>query len=296
MTKTVWLFPGQGSQSSEMAADLAETTIGKSKFVIAEEILGWSVPQRCAGPEEELNRTRYTQPCLFVVESILVDLLKEAGSCPDVVAGHSLGEYVALYAAGVFDFETGLKLVKTRAELMDRCEGGQMAAVMKFDREKLAAALSDREDVVLANDNSEQQVVISGTPDGVTAILETVKPRRSAVLKVSGAFHSPMMAEPAAQFQPLLEQAAFDDAKMPVLSNVAPEPTRAAAALKINLQAQLSGAVRWRETMAAFTALGVDSALEVGPGKVLGGLIKRACPDISVQPVNSAADVPQAVA
>ena len=119
MTKTAWIFPGQGSQVVGMGIDLKEMPSSKDKFEQAEQILGWSILEKCQGDETELSRTLYTQPCLYVIESILTDLLQDKGQQPDLVAGHSLGEYSALYAAGVFDFESGLRLVKRRAELMD---------------------------------------------------------------------------------------------------------------------------------------------------------------------------------
>ncbi|MEO1799791.1 MAG: acyltransferase domain-containing protein, partial [Cyanobacteria bacterium J06629_2] len=167
MTKTAWVFPGQGSQTVGMGIDLQNLPTVRTKFALAEKILGWSVLDICQGDETTLASTLYTQPCLYVVESILIDLLKEKVGSPQLVAGHSLGEYVALYAAEVFDFTSGLRLVKKRAELMDRADGGKMAALMKFDSEQLSKALKLAEDVVLANDNSAGQVVISGTPEGV---------------------------------------------------------------------------------------------------------------------------------
>ena len=173
--KTAWVFPGQGSQVVGMGVDLATTSMGKTRFEEAQDILGWSVLDKCQGEESELSMTLYTQPCLYVVESILVDLLKDKGQTVDLVAGHSLGEYSALYAADVFDFATGLALVKRRAELMSEAAGGKMAALMKFERSQLEEAIASVSDVVLANDNSEQQVVISGTPEAVDQICSQVK-------------------------------------------------------------------------------------------------------------------------
>ncbi|TAF35146.1 MAG: acyltransferase domain-containing protein, partial [Oscillatoriales cyanobacterium] len=160
MTKTAWVFPGQGSQAIGMGADLLNLPTAKVKFELAKEILGWSVPEVCQKEEAKLSRTLYTQPCLFVVEStclfvvesILADLMREKSDRPAVVAGHSLGEYVALYAAGVFDFETGLRLVKRRAELMETASGGQMVALIGFDRQELELQIQYSRDVVLAND------------------------------------------------------------------------------------------------------------------------------------------------
>jgi [acyl-carrier-protein] S-malonyltransferase len=289
--KIAWVFPGQGSQAVGMGVDLQETPIGKAKFEQAEQILGWSVLEKCQGDETELSRTLYTQPCLYVVESILADLLAEKGQLPDLVAGHSLGEYSALYAAKAFDFTTGLELVKRRAELMDKALGGKMAALMKFDRQQLEDAIAANADVVLANDNSEEQVVISGTPDGVDAILAQVKAKRAVPLKVSGAFHSQFMADAAQEFQGLLDSCKFADTKVLVLSNVDPTPTQSATLLKERLMKQMTGSVRWREIMLSLPQEGITHCVEVGPGKVLTGLIKRTCPDIELTNVGKISDL-----
>ncbi len=286
MTKTAWVFPGQGSQAVGMGLDLKDTPVGKAKFEQAQDILGWSVLEKCNSDEAELSRTLYTQPCLYVIESILADLLQEQGQNPDLVAGHSLGEYSALYTAKVFDFATGLRLVQCRAELMDSAAGGKMAALMKFDRNQLESAIAATPEVVLANDNSAEQVVISGTPEAVDALISQVKARRAIPLKVSGAFHSPLMAAAAEAFQELLKSCHFADAEIPVLSNVDPTPTTGADGLKQRLIAQMTGSVRWREIMLQLSTKGITQAVEVGPGKVLTGLIGKTCPDIELRNVN----------
>ncbi|MBR8830553.1 MAG: Malonyl CoA-acyl carrier protein transacylase [Chroococcopsis gigantea SAG 12.99] len=290
MTK-IWVFPGQGSQTPGMEADLAQTDIGKNRFAEASALLGWSVLEKCQGDEETLSRTVYTQPCLFVVESILTDLLKDKGYSPDQVAGHSLGEYSALYAAGVFDFATGLNLVRHRSQLMDKAAGGKMAAIMKFDRTALENLMATTADVVIANDNSPEQVVISGTPSAVDKILSEVKAKRAVPLKVSGAFHSPLMAIPAEEFQRLLNSTSFHDATVPVLSNVDPRPCTGAETLKHRLVAQMTGSVRWRETMLEMSKIGVTEAIEVGPGKVLTGLIKRTCEGLTLTNVSNLSEI-----
>lgn len=291
---TAWVFPGQGSQATGMGLNLLDVPGAAEKFSQAEAILGWSVLERCQSDAEELSRTLYTQPCLYVVETILVDWLERQDQPrPDFVAGHSLGEYVALYAGGVFDFDQGLTLVQSRAELMDHAGEGKMAALLGFNREQLEGAIAATEGVVLANDNNPGQVVISGSPAAVDAILAAVKCKRAVPLKVSGAFHSPFMAKPAAQFAELLARLSFRDAVIPVLSNIEPEPTTDADLIKDRLVRQMTGSVRWRETVLKLADLGVSRLVEVGPGNVLTGLAKRTCDSMELVNVNG--PIPAAV-
>jgi [acyl-carrier-protein] S-malonyltransferase len=209
MTKNVWIFPGQGSQAVGMGLDLAE--VGRDKFAKAEQILGWSILEKIQTDTTELAKTEFTQPCLYVISAILADLLKAKGAKPDAVAGHSLGEYSALYCADVFDFATGLELVKQRSLLMAEASGGAMTALIGFNRTELEKAIAATPDVILANDNSAEQVVISGTEAALKSICEQVKSKRAIALAVSGAFHSPLMAEAAAQFAIALEKTIFND-------------------------------------------------------------------------------------
>lgn len=288
MTKTAWVFPGQGSQSQGMGIDLLDVPSAQEKFAQAEKILGWSVIEICQNNAEKLSYTLYTQPCLYVVESILADIVREKEK-PNLVAGHSLGEYVALYVAGVFDWSDGLRLVKRRAELMETTAGGMMAALMNFDREQLDKVIAETPEVVIANDNSPGQVVISGTPAAVEAVMSQVKAKRAKALNVSGAFHSPLMAPAAAEFQDILESVEFHQASVPVLSNVEPVPTIDAAVLKKRLIQQMTGGVRWREISLALPENGIERVVEIGPGNVLTGLIKRTCSDLILENVSSLA-------
>lgn len=291
MTKTAWVFPGQGSQSVGMGIDLLDIPSAKEKFAQAKDILGWSVTQMCESDSEYLSRTLYTQPCLYVVESIIADIIREKGDKPDLVAGHSLGEYVAMYVADVFEWSAGLRLVKRRAELMDNAAGGKMAALMKFDREQLEKVLAQTDNVVLANDNSAAQVVISGTPEAVEAVMSQVKTRRAVLLNVSGAFHSPLMSAAAAEFKDILESVNFQQATIPVLSNVEPVPTIDAEILKKRLVEQMTGSVRWREISLALPEYGIERVVEIGPGNVLTGLIKRTCSGLTLENVTSAKEL-----
>ncbi|MFN6559835.1 MAG: ACP S-malonyltransferase [Nostoc sp. ChiSLP01] len=292
MTKTAWVFPGQGSQALGMGMDLLDIPAAKDKFDQAEAILGWSVTEICQTQEEKLSQTLYTQPSLYVVESILADLLRERGHQPDLVAGHSLGEYVALYIAGVFEWSAGLYLVKRRAELMDSASGGMMAALMNFDKGQLEKVIAETPDVVVANDNSPAQVVISGTAEAVQAVMSQVKAKRAIPLKVSGAFHSHLVAAAAAEFQDILQSVEFQPAVIPVLSNIEPIPSIDAEILKRRLNEQMTGSVRWREISLQLPANGIEQVIEIGPGKVLTGLIKRTSPDLILKNINTAADLP----
>lgn len=272
-----------------MGADLYDLPAAQEKLMQAEKILGWSVPEICQNSDDKVSKTLYTQPCLYTLEAILVDLLRSQGQTPQLVAGHSLGEYVALYAAEVFDFESGLRLVKRRAELMDHASDGTMAALLGFDREQLEAVIAATPGVVLANDNNEVQAVISGSLDAVEAVIAQVKTKRSIKLNVSGAFHSPFMAAAAAEFEQVLDSVPFQDARVPVLANVEPSPAIAATTLKERLNRQMTGAVRWREISLRLPEEGMARVVEVGPGRVLTGIIKRTCPDLVLENVSGLA-------
>jgi [acyl-carrier-protein] S-malonyltransferase len=290
-----WVFPGQGSQKLGMADGVLELPGARERFAEASALVGRDLLAICegsaTGADADLNSTGNTQPALYVLESLLVDGLRAQGRTADLVAGHSLGELVALYAAGVFDFTTGLRLIQTRSALMAEAGGGAMTAVMGFDRAELDALVAGHDGVVIANDNISAQVVLSGTPEAVAQVSGALTCKRAIPLAVSGAFHSPFMAGPAARFAAALDTVAFADAAIPVLSNTDPTPQTDGAALKQRLRDQMTTGVRWRETMDALVAAGVDTAVEIGPGNVLSGLIKRSCPTISTAQVAGAADL-----
>jgi len=290
-----WVFPGQGSQKVGMATGVLELPGARERLTAASDLLGRDLAAICAGEASgdlsDLNDTRNTQPALFVIESLLVDGLKSQGRSADLVAGHSLGELAALYAAGVFNVQTGLRLMKIRSELMAAAGGGAMTAVMGFDRGELDQLVSATEGVVIANDNSSAQVVISGTPEAVAAVSGQLKCKRAIPLAVSGAFHSPFMQQAADAFAAELDDVPFADAIIPVLSNTDPRPETSGAALKARLRSQMITGVRWRETMERFSADGINTSVEIGPGNVLSGLIKRSCEGITTAQISSAGDL-----
>ena len=292
-----WVFPGQGSQKLGMADPLISLSGAQERFAMASEVLGRDLLAICRGEGEsndgptDLNDTRNTQPALFVVESLLVDELIRQGREASLVAGHSLGELVALYAAGVFDLETGLTLMKCRSESMAAAGGGAMTAVIGFDREQLDDLVATTEGAFIANDNSDAQVVLSGQPEAVQAVTETLTCKRAIPLAVSGAFHTPLMAEAAAAFAQVLEATSFRDARTPVLSNSDPTPTQKGDLLKTRLMQQMTTGVRWRETMTEMGHQGVDTLVEIGPGNVLSGLAKRSMGGVTLSQIAGAGDL-----
>ena len=294
-----WVFPGQGSQKVGMADPLLSMSGANERFSQASELLGRDLLAICQGDSgrgegpDDLNDTRNTQPALFVIESLLVDDLLQQGRDASLVAGHSLGELVALYGAGAFNLETGLQLMKERSELMAAAGGGAMTAVLGFNGDQLEELVGSTEGVSIANDNSDAQVVISGRPDAVAAVSEQLTCKRAIPLVVSGAFHSPFMADAAHQFSATLDAIAFHDTRIPVLSNCDPRATNTGSELKERLKQQMTTGVRWRETMAAMTEQGVDTLVEIGPGNVLSGLAKRSMKGVTTAQISSSGDLGQ---
>ena len=294
-----WVFPGQGSQKVGMAEALLSIEGSRERFAMASELLGRDLLTICQGESgggdglDDLNDTRNTQPALFVIESLLADKLQQQGREPALMAGHSLGELVALYSAGVFGLATGLQLMKTRSELMANAGGGAMTAVIGFDRTQLDDLVAATDGVSIANDNSDAQVVISGSPEAVERVSGALKCKRAIPLAVSGAFHSPFMAEAAERFAAELDNVPFLDARVPVLSNSAASASTSADELKQRLKQQMTTGVRWRETMAVMTDSGVDTLVEIGPGSVLSGLAKRSMSGITTAQISGAGDLGQ---
>lgn len=287
-----FLFPGQGSQKVGMGAGLlASSAFAQQQFEKASEILGFDVKKLVLeGPDEELKQTQFTQPSLFVLEAVLTDLLKEKGVNPTYAMGHSLGEYSALYAADVFSFEEGVKLVGKRGALMAEAgknSNGTMAAIIGMEKDVIVKELTKVTEgvVVSANENAPDQTVISGDVAAVEAACEILKEagaKRAIILQVSGAFHSPLMQKAAEEFDLYLNEITFNDASCPVITNVTAAPESNGARLKALLVEQLLSPVRWVDAQQTLMDSGKTDCIEVGPGNVLKGLARKFSRDISV--------------
>jgi [acyl-carrier-protein] S-malonyltransferase len=293
------LFSPQGSQAVGMGRELADASrAARAVFEEADAALGWSISDACwNGPEALLNDTRQTQPCLLAASIAALRALEERGPvAPAFVAGHSVGEYAALVAAGVLRFDAALRLVARRAALMaDADTGGGMAAVIGLDRatvESVVDAVGRPTDLVVANDNAPGQVVISGTAEALAAVDEPMKgagARRVIRLPVSGAFHSPHMAGVADALHDAFEAEAWTDARVPVVSNVTAEPITDSHRIRSLLAEQVRSPVEWVRSVERMRDEGVDTMIELGSGAALVGMVKRIAPEVSSHAVHDLA-------
>jgi len=291
--KVAWVFPGQGSQKIGMAKQIEDLPITNERFSYASEIFKRNLFDICELNSEvtnssyDLNNTRNTQICLFLVESILLDALKANNFIPNFVAGHSLGEITALYSADVLSFEDCVLLIKERSELMVNAGKGSMAAVIGFDRNQLDLLVQKIDDIVIANDNSSSQVVLSGSNEALDNLSREISCKRFLKLNVSGAFHSPFMNEPSAKFSEYLEHIRFKNPSFPVITNYDPSFSSDPNELKGRFKNQMCNGVRWRETMDLMAKDSDLHIVEIGPSNVLSGLAKRHLKDVKISQVSS---------
>lgn len=291
--KTAYVFPGQGSQFKGMGLDLYQNSdSAKAMFDQANEILGFDITKiMFEGTDEELKQTNVTQPAIFIHSVILAKVSPDFK--PEMVAGHSLGEFSALVAAGALSFEDGLRLVAKRADAMQKAclvRPSTMAAILGLDDktiEDICAGITD-EIVVPANYNCPGQVVISGTIEGVEKACELLKAagaKRALILPVGGAFHSPLMEPAREELAAAINSAEFEAPICPIYQNVNAKPATEVSVIKENLIAQLTAPVRWTQSVEQMVADGAGIFIESGPGKVLQGLVKKIASGVELKSI-----------
>ena len=302
MTQVAWVFPGQGSQSVGMCCDLYDNVkSARAVFEQADQALGFPLSKLCfEGPEDELRQTINAQPALVTAGYACLEAAREISGNkfpdPAFLAGHSLGEYTALAVAGVFDFTTAVRLARERGRLTHEAgqkRAGAMAAIIGLDEVKLAEVCQNT-DTVIANINCPGQIVISGPAGNVTKAMEmatTAGAGRAIPLQVSGAFHSPLMQPAVEGMIKYLDATNFKPPSIPVIGNVTALPLTTSAAVKTELRDQLTSPVQWQRTIEYMVQQGVTAFIEIGPARVLTGLIRRINKEVTTQNIGDLAAV-----
>ena len=289
--KNCFIFSGQGSHRPGMSLNLYNTfQIAKDRIELSNKILGYDISEIMFSAQENvLRQTQYAQPAIFIHSTILFDLIKDQNECV-AVAGHSLGEFSALYANNFFDFETGLKIVDVRARAMHECElsyPGKMSAVIGTSIDKIQS-ICDSVDCQIANINSDSQIVISGSEESIDLASKSLKNIGAKVipLSVSGAFHSKLMSEAKNKLSEIINTSSFNEVCYPVVSNFNAKPNRSIEAIKHALIEQIDNPVQWSKSIKSLSKLSSEF-LEIGPKKVLSNIIKKIDDSLTITTYNS---------
>ena len=302
MSRIAFIFPGQGAQTCGMGKDFYEQTeTGKRVFDKASELLGFSMPQLCFEQNDRLDITEYTQAAMVTTSIAMMEVLEERGIKPDVAAGLSLGEYCALAASGVMSAEDAIRTVRQRGILMQEAVPvgeGAMAAVLALDASAIEAVTGAMEGVWIANYNCPGQIVISGKKAAVEEACEELKAagaKRALMLNVSGPFHSGMLAEAGGKLAKVLEGVEIQAPRIPYVANVNAEFVTTAEPVKELLTRQVSSSVRWQQSVEAMIADGVDTFIEIGPGRTLAGFMKKISREVRTLNVEKLEDIDKVV-
>lgn len=298
MSKIAFIFPGQGAQACGMGQDFYEQTeTGKRIFDKATELMGFSMPQLCFEENDRLDITEYTQAAMVTASIAMMRVLEENGIKPDVAAGLSLGEYCALAAAGVMSDEDAIRTVRQRGILMQEAVPvgeGAMAAILALDAAAIEEVTGAMEGVWIANYNCPGQIVISGEKAAVEDACEKLKAagaKRAVMLNVSGPFHSGMLADAGEKLGVVLSQVELHEPQIPYVANVTAQYVKSAAEVKELLTRQVSSSVRWQQSVEAMIADGVDTFIEIGPGKTLAGFMRKISRDVKTLNVEKLEDI-----
>ena len=301
MSKIAFIFPGQGAQACGMGQDFYEQTeTGKRIFDKATELMGFSMPQLCFEENDRLDITEYTQAAMVTASIAMMRVLEENGIKPDVAAGLSLGEYCALAAAGVMSDEDAIWTVRQRGILMQEAVPvgeGAMAAILALDASAIEEVTGAMEGVWIANYNCPGQIVISGEKAAVEDACEKLKAagaKRAVMLNVSGPFHSGMLADAGEKLGEVLSQVELHEPQIPYVANVTAQYVKSAAEVKELLTRQVSSSVRWQQSVEAMIADGVDTFIEIGPGKTLAGFMRKISRDVKTLNVEKLEDIGKA--